>query len=227
MALRRSRAQPPYGRLSSRSPNRRCRYSSCAVAVSSRDSMDNAPRFVVRKHPVVSRASWLTSSCCSSARPIVPGMWSPLLCRLGSPRLYRHRVRVWSGGPRRGGGVVERGRDAGVCRGRAANGDRCEDRKRNTDTDRNKDTVVTGTGCCVQNYGGRRPSLHTGNPANNNARKHRREQTPTRIAFPHSSTSGSFIPTPCIPSLPNSPVAPRFPHSRAPAAHVIVHVIQR
>jgi len=33
--------------------------------------------FVVRKQPVVARASWLTSSCSSFAWPMVPQVWSP------------------------------------------------------------------------------------------------------------------------------------------------------
>jgi hypothetical protein len=56
---------PVPGRLSSRSP----------VAALSPDSIDRAPSFVVRKQPVVARASWLTSSCSSFAWPMVRQVW--------------------------------------------------------------------------------------------------------------------------------------------------------
>ena len=65
-------ASSPWGRLSSHSPNRRCLFSSWLDAGLSQDSIDSAPRLVVRKAPVVARACWLTSSCSSSARPVVP-----------------------------------------------------------------------------------------------------------------------------------------------------------
>ena len=47
------------------------------VAGLSPDSIDSAPRLVVRKAPVVARASRLTSSCNSSARPVVPRTLPP------------------------------------------------------------------------------------------------------------------------------------------------------
>jgi hypothetical protein len=43
----------------------------------SSDSMASAPMLVVRKQPVVTRASWLITSCMSLARPIEPWVWSP------------------------------------------------------------------------------------------------------------------------------------------------------
>jgi len=54
-------AHPEIG--SSRNPNPHCRFSSCAVASRSPVSIDRAPRLVVRKQPVIVRASWLTSNC--------------------------------------------------------------------------------------------------------------------------------------------------------------------
>jgi len=72
-----SLARSPCGRLSNRFPNRRCLFSSWAVAGLSPDSIGNAPMLVVRKHPVVARASWFTRSCSSFAWSIVPWVWSP------------------------------------------------------------------------------------------------------------------------------------------------------
>jgi len=52
------------------------------------------PSFVVRKQPVVARASWLTSSCSSFAWPMVPQVWSPF------PALLLLSRRPASTGPR-------------------------------------------------------------------------------------------------------------------------------
>ena len=60
------RAWSPCGRLSSRITNRRCLFSSCAVAALRLDSIERASRLVVLKQPVVALAFWLTSSCSSS-----------------------------------------------------------------------------------------------------------------------------------------------------------------
>jgi len=74
-----SPAWSPCGRLSSRSPNRRCLFSGCAVAAPSPASIDRAPRLVVRKQIVGARASRLTRSRSSFffAWPMVPRVWSP------------------------------------------------------------------------------------------------------------------------------------------------------
>jgi len=61
------RAWSPCGKLSSRRPSRCCLFSSCVAAALSPDSIERAPRLVVRKQPVVARASGLTSSWSSSA----------------------------------------------------------------------------------------------------------------------------------------------------------------
>jgi len=53
------RAWSPCGRLSSRSPNRLCLFSSWVTAAPRPDSFPSAPRFVVLKQPVVALASWL------------------------------------------------------------------------------------------------------------------------------------------------------------------------
>jgi len=72
-----SRAWSPHVRVSSRSPSCRCLLSNCTVAALSPDSINIAPRLVVRKQPLVTHTSWLTSSCSSSVWPMVPRTWSP------------------------------------------------------------------------------------------------------------------------------------------------------
>jgi len=56
-----SRPWFPCGRLSSRNPNRRCLFPSCVGAALRLAAIERAPRLVVRKQPVVARASWFVT----------------------------------------------------------------------------------------------------------------------------------------------------------------------
>ena len=70
-------ASLPAGRLRSRAVNRLCLLSSWTVAGLILDSIASAPKFVVRKHPVTARTSWLTTSTVLPLRCSSPAFLFP------------------------------------------------------------------------------------------------------------------------------------------------------